>query len=182
MRTERQRHGFVFEDFVEKEYGVDRSEGHYTSQWDGSLNGHPVSIKTAKLGSEIGLADFRRNAENTESFYLFVGFWEGSPQNIVNVEVLFIDGKQWNKLFPAKFTNEFYYILNLVSNDRSDDVLWRGLIGQAKEAWESETSNLVRPRFKRDHGTQKRVQCAINYKDFYSYFMPRYSVSLKGGA
>ena len=29
------------------------------------------------------------------------------------------------------------------------------------------TSNLVRPRFKRDHKSQKRIQCAINNKDFY---------------
>lgn len=177
MRGERQAHGFLFEDYVMKTYGVDPST-EYTSKWDGTLNGYPVSIKTEKLGSDIEMADFRRNAENEESFYLIVGFWSGDKTNIVKVETLFIDGNEWHQLFPSHFIEDFANMLASVTNDRSDDAKWKALMAEQKRAWIAETDNLVRPRFKRDHRSQKRVQCAINNKDFYNHFVAKYSVNL----
>lgn len=175
MRTERQAHGFVFEEYVEKEFGVNRSGKTYTDSWDGELNGKPVSIKTAKLGSDVELADFRRNALNTQDFYLIVGFWEGSKTNIVKVEKLLINGSEWHTLFPQHFIADFAALLASVTNDKSDDAKWRSLITAQRKQWQAETGNLIRPRFKRDHKTQKRIQCAINYKDFYNYFVPKYN-------
>lgn len=174
MRTERQAHGFIFEEYVEKTYKVDRSNKQYTSKWDGELNGYPVSIKTAKVGSDIELADFRRNAKNLESFYLIVGFWEGEKTNIVKIETLFIDGEEWHSLFPTHFIEDFETMLKNITNSREDDAKWRAMVKEQKKRWVAETNNYIRPRFKRDHKTQKRIQCAINNRDFYNYFIPKY--------
>lgn len=176
MGSERQKHGFMYEEIIEKRYRIDRSNQEYTSAWDGFLNGIPVSIKTEKLGSDIELGDFRRNAENTQSFYLFVGFWNGDKTNIQQEEVLFINGDEWHTLFPQHFIKDFSNMLENISNDRRDDTRWKAMIAEQRKKWRAETNNYIRPRFKRDHKKQKRIQCAINYNDFYNYFIPKYKV------
>lgn len=175
IRTERQGHGFLFEDKVFEKYGVEKAVG-YTDKWDGTINGYPVSIKCEKYGSDIEMADFTRNALNKESFYLIVGFWKGDKTNIVEEHILFINGNEWHELFPEHFVDDFKDMLANITNDHSDDAKWRQMMNEQKSKWKDETDNLVRPRFKRDHKKQKRIQCAINNKDFYSYFIPKYEV------
>lgn len=172
---ERQKHGFSFEQEIIQKYNLTPST-NYTEKWDGYYNTIPVSIKTEKLGSDIELADFRRNANNQDSFYLIVGFWEGNYSNIVETKILFINGKEWHNLFPNEFIDIFQNCLDSVSNDKNDDEKWKALIKDAKNQWQHSTKNLIRPRFKRDHKKQKRIQCAINNKDFYNYFIPKYGV------
>ena len=177
-RTERQAHGFTFEDYIINKYSIQKSS-NYTAKWDGILNGFPVSIKCEEYKTDIELADFTRNATNTDDFYLIVGFWEGVKTNIVEEHILFINGQEWHELFPPHFIEDFKIMLDSVTNHRSDDMKWRKLIAEQRAKWRKETKNLVRPRFKRDHNLkrpQKRVQCAINYKDFYNYFLPKYEV------
>ena len=72
MNMERQNHGFKFEKSIMADYNIVPSTD-YTAKWDGFLDGVPVSIKVERYGSDIELADFRRNATNTEDFYLIVG-------------------------------------------------------------------------------------------------------------
>ena len=175
---ERQGHGFSFEQQVEKMFGVDRSQKGYTDKWDGELNGFPVSIKTAKNGTDIEMADLRRNANNLDDFYLIVGFWEEEKTNIVKIETIFIPGKEWHELFDCELVEECIDFLGMVTNDKNDDEKWKlGRLSLSKK-WKERTPGLVRPRFKRDHKTQKRIQCAINYKDFYSYFVSKYEVNI----
>ena len=81
---ERQNHGFKFEKSIMEDYNIVPSTD-YTAKWDGFLDDVPVSIKVEQYGSDIELADFRRNATNTEDFYLIVGFWEGQKDNIVDI-------------------------------------------------------------------------------------------------
>lgn len=172
---ERQSHGFKFEEYVKSNYNIQPcSNGHYTYKWDGILNGRPVSIKTEKLGSDVEMASFMRNAANTDDFYLIVGFWEGTKDNIVKIETLFILGDEWHKLFNQEIVQECQNFLDSVTNDVSDDEKWKiGRIALTSK-WKEQTSNLIRPRFKRDHKAQKRMQCAINNSDFYEYFIPKY--------
>ena len=175
---ERQGHGFSFEQKVEALFGVNRANREYTDKWDGTLYGFPVSIKVAKLGTDIEMADIRRNAYNTEDFYLFVGFWEGEKTNIVKIETLFISGSEWHNLFDISLVEECLSFLKTVTNDKADDEKWtKGRLSLSKR-WKEVTPNLIRPRFKRDHKAQKRIQCAINYKDFYNYFVAKYGVSI----
>lgn len=174
---ERQGHGFVFEDYIKEKYNIKPfEENNYTCKWDGILNGHPVSIKTEAIGSDIEMASFFRNATNKDSFYLIVGFWENSKTNIVKTEFLFIAGDEWHQLFDMSIVHKCEELINSISNDKSDDARWKSERTALAKLWKENTLNLVRPRFKRDHKTQKRMQCAINNKDFYKYFVPRYSV------
>ena len=86
---ERQIHGFIFEEEIIKKYNIVKSN-NYTDKWDGYLNGIPVSIKCEKNGSTIEMADYFRNSQNTEDFYLIVGFWEGKNKNIVDTKILIL--------------------------------------------------------------------------------------------
>lgn len=174
-KRERQVHGFKFESFIKEKYNIEPCpEGHYTYKWDGMLNGYPVSIKTEQQGTDVEMASFNRNAENTDNFYLIVGFWEGSKDNIVAIETLFIDGAEWHQIFNEEIVKECQKFLTEITNDYSDDEKWNNGCKILKEKWAQTTPNLIRPRFKRDHKKQKRMQCAINYSDFYNYFIPKY--------
>jgi len=174
--TERQGHGLKYEESVINRFNI-RKANNYTDEWDGYLNEIPVSIKCIKNGTDVELSDFKRNALKDEDFYLIVGFWEGEKTNIVKEYILLINGKEWHELFPAHFITDFEEMLKNITNDRSDDLKWKEMITEQRKRWKEETNNLVRPRFKRDHKRQKRIQCAINNKDFYSYFVPRYGVT-----
>ena len=175
IKKERQSHGFDFEKYIIDKYGIAPCpEGHYTYKWDGLLNNIPVSIKTEQVNSDIEMADLLRNATNEEDFYLIVGFWEGDKTNIVAIETLLISGKEWHSLFDMDLVNQCRTFLDTITNDYSDDEKWReGRLALAQK-WKIKTNNLIRPRFKRDHKSQKRMQCAINNKDFYDYFIPKY--------
>lgn len=124
------------------------------------------------------MASFTRNASNTDDFYLIVGFWEGTKDNIVAIETLFISGAEWHSLFNQDIVQECQDLLNSVTNDVSDDEKWKNGRKLLTEKWQTKTENLIRPRFKRDHKTQKRMQCAINNGDFYTYFVPKYRKEL----
>lgn len=143
----------------------------------GYLNNIPVSIKLEKYGSDIELADYFRNSRKTEDFYLFVGFWEGQKDNIVEEHILYINGNEWHELFNEEFNQKFQDLLTNITNSYEDDAKWRKNIGTLRTEWRNKTPNLIRPRFKRDHGSQKRIQCAINNRDFYNYFIKKYGIS-----
>ena len=166
----KQQHGFDFEKEMINEYGMTPSD-EYTSEWDAFYYGVPVSIKTAKIGSDIEMADYFRNASKTTHFYLLVGFWSGKPHNIVEIQLLFINVSDWNKLFPSQFAEKFRKLLDGITNDAVDTPRWKKEIKELRQEWTCCTDNLIRPRFKRDNKKQKRVQCAINNRDFYNHFM-----------
>ena len=172
---ERQKHGFTYEKQIIEKMGIIPSND-YTSEWDGFLNNIPVSIKLEQYGSDIELADYFRNSKKNQDFYLIVGFWEKEKTNIIEERILLIAGQEWQALFNESFTVKFKELLNNITNDYSDDEKWRKSISELRKDWKKQTPNLIRPRFKRDHHTQKRIQCAINNKDFYTYFIPKYQV------
>ena len=176
--AERQQHGFNFEQHIKEKYQVILNDG-YTNKWDGLLNGVPVSIKLEQYGSDIELADYFRNSQIEENFYLIVGFWQGAKDNIVEEHILLIDGVEYHKLFDLSFNERFKELLASISNDKKDDALWKKQITLLRKEWSEKTLNLIRPRFKRDHKKQKRIQCAINNKDFYNHFIKKYQVGGK---
>lgn len=173
--AERQQHGFNFEQYIKEKYQVILND-EYTNKWDGLLNKIPVSIKLEQYGSDIELADYFRNSQIEEDFYLIVGFWQGTKSNIIEEHILLINGVEYHKLFDLSFNERFRELLASISNDKKDDALWKKQITLLRKEWSEKTSNLIRPRFKRDHKKQKRIQCAINNKDFYNHFIKQYRV------
>lgn len=172
---ERQKHGFIYQTEVAQRLGIKESK-NYTDKWDGYLNEIPVSIKVAKKGTDVEMADYFRISSIEEDFYLIVGFWEGENTNIVDEKILFINGQEFHNLFSPVFAEKFKDLLNNITNDKEDDEKWKTQITQLTKEYKTLTPNLVRPRFKRDHKKQKRIQCAINNKDFYNYFVVKYEV------
>ena len=59
-----------------------------------------------------------------------------------------------------------------ISNHKKDDLLWSEFIKKYKKLYPKD--NLIKLRFKRDHKTQKRIQCAINFKTFNTLFIQKY--------
>lgn len=173
--TERQAHGLVYQDYIINKFQITEATS-YTSEWDGFLNETPVSIKVQQQGSDIELADYFRNANKMEDFYLFVGFWEGAKTNIVNEHILFIPNADYKLLFDEEFSYKFKHLLDNITNSYADDAKWKKQRTELQKEWKEKTSNLIRPRFKRDHKTQKRIQCAINFQDFFAHFVPLYSI------
>lgn len=174
---ERQKHGFIFEEEMINKYNLVKTN-NYTSQWDGEKEGKKYSIKVEKKGSDIELGDIFRNASIDYDFYMIVGFWERTKDNICESYLLKIDGEMWKNLFKdfSYFEEKFRDLLSNITNDISDDLKWKKEITALRAEWKNKTLNLIRPRFKRDHKKQKRIQCAINNKDFYNYFIKNYEV------
>lgn len=182
--SERQSHGFKFEKSYCKENNItewkqyEKKNGkqkgsNYTSVWDAidenrkgkKYKGRPVQIKCIGLNNAIELGDIFRNAHKEENFTLVVGFWLGKKTNIVEVIVLDIDYKKWNKLFEwNKFDEVKDWIKNKVSNDRTYDNQWKKEMAYYKKCWGE--NRIITPTFKRDHKTQRRIQCQIGYNTF----------------
>lgn len=173
----RQKHGFDFEKSIIEEHGLKPSQT-YTSEWDAFHGKIPVSVKVAKNGSDIEMADIFRNARVSQNFILIVGFWEEEKTNITEVHTLYIEADEWTKNFDSELLDEFKELLNSITNDTSDDERWKSSIKEGRRKWKERTSNLIRPRFKRDSKKQKRIQCAINHNDFRSEFLPKYKTSI----
>lgn len=177
MRTERQAHGFIFEEYVEKHYGVNREGKTYTDKWDGELNGKPVSIKHIKKGNAVDLGDIFRQASINEDFYMIIDFYSESDDEIY---VLDIPAEEWKKYFPTvPFEEKFRSALSSVTNNREDDMKWKTLMNECKNFWKQNCPNIIRPNGKRDHQTQKRWQCSICNSLFYKEFIPKYQIEME---
>ena len=170
---ERQKHGFLYEDKYIQENNLIK-EDNYTSEYDAyDVDGNCYQIKTIKKGSGIDLGDIFRNANKKNNFFLVVAFWQGSKSNIVKVEKLYIDKNIWNEILDFDKYDELKEWIQSVSNDYSYDNQWK----KERLFWKKEFGNRkINIRFKRDHKSQKRIQCSINYKVFYSYFVKEFSV------
>lgn len=172
---ERQFHGFDFEKRIIEEKGLTPSKG-YTSKWDAFNGNTPVSIKCEKFGTDVEMADYFRNAAVDTDFEMYVGFWDETSGDVVEVHHLLIPADYWHSLFSEEFSEKFHSLLDNITNDHADDARWKAEISALKKEWKAKTPNVIRPRFKRDHKTQKRIQCAINNSDFYNIFVRRFSV------
>lgn len=179
-RTERQAHGFLFEEYVESVYGIDRSNKTYTDKWDGEWKGFPVSIKHIKKGNAIDLGDIFRQASINEDFFMFIDFYETQTVSETDeIHILFIPAESWQNYFMPieKFELKFKNALSSVSNNREDDQKWTELRKDCVKFWKDNTSGFITPNGKRDHRSQKRWQCSINKTNFFKEFLPKYEIT-----
>ncbi len=180
MHTERQGHGFTFEEYVEKYYHVDRTDSNYTSKWDGKLNNHPVSIKHIKKGNAVDCADLFRQASIDEDFYMFVDFYEtDTVSETDDLHILYIPHQAWQSYFMPleQFETKFRDTLAAVSNDKADDAKWNKLRKECVDFWKKNTPQIITVNGKRDHKRQKRWQCSINKTNFFKELIPKYEIT-----
>lgn len=180
VHNERQSHGFQFEDYCANKYNLIKNTTiNYTSKWDyyTCKNNIPVSIKTHQKGTGIELSDYFRQSHIIDDFIMIIGFWEGQKSNIVEEYCLYIDGIDWHSHFNLKLETKLLDLLDNITNDKSDDALWKKTCNELKDEFKKTTDCLIVPRFKRDHKKQKRIQCAINNISFYQYFLDKFQIN-----
>ncbi len=173
--AERQKHGFEYEQRVIAENNVitdDKNslvkEEGYTDKWDMyesiDSNKYPVSVKCIGFKSSIDFGDFRRQTNVNDDFILYVGFWKNKKDNIVEEYKVIISKENWQSYFGDKnIINEMLDEMKGISNDYSDDKKWKEFRNKYKQMYGSSVISL---RFKRDHKSQKRIQCGITKKNF----------------
>jgi hypothetical protein len=120
-------------------------------------------IKSVKKGSEICLGDIFRNSEINDDFVLVIGFWKDNKNNIVEEYKIQINGEKWIEQFDGFNEDSFKEVLK-TSNKSEDDSKWKNSIQKLKRTW---NNSFIKPRFKRDHKKQRRIQCAITNTDFH---------------
>lgn len=166
----RQIHGFLYEDYVINKYSLVKSQ-NYTSKFDAYTLTHiPVQIKCIKKGSSIDMGDYYRNITIISSFYLVVGYWHVSKTNIVSEKIHYIDIDVYKKYMykNTQLILDMKSEMKLISNSKNDDNKWREFVKKYKKLHGKDA--LLQPRFKRDHKSQKRIQCAINRKYYQTTF------------
>jgi hypothetical protein len=165
--AERQKHGFEYEDFIINENNLIKEE-NYTAKWDTFevYNGvkTPVSVKCIGFNSSIDFGDLKRQTEVNQDFILYIGFWKGKKNNIVEEYKVLINKDVWNSYFGNKtIIQSMLDELKGISNDYSDDDKWK----EYRKKWKAMYGeSIISLRFKRDHKKQKRIQCGITKKNF----------------
>lgn len=162
---ERQHHGFLFEQKYINENNLIKAVS-YTEPFDAySVDGVPYQIKTIKSGQSIDLGDYFINSNKTTDFILVIGFWQTDKTNIINVYKIHIDCEKWNELLSFDYKDSLKHWIKNISNERSFDDIWKEEVNKWKLLY-GNNKRLIKLRFKRDHKSQKRIQCAINKADF----------------
>lgn len=191
---ERQIHGFNYEKVFCENTGTIKSE-KYGAKFDSELDNIPIQIKCIKQNNEICLGDYFRNLETNVDFLLHIAFYkeeslqsykeeetnpEGKNKKIIEYFTFYIKWEDWKKEFENENLNlnvmkeEFKLITNLKEDDSKFDIFRE----KYKKYFDGK---LIQLRFKRDHKTQKRVQCAIPIKNIVllKRTFPLYEIKLK---
>jgi hypothetical protein len=171
--SERQGHGFDYENKVILKYGLKKSN-NYTSVYDAytKLN-IPVQIKCIKNKCAVEMGDYLRNKNKKEDFILIVGFWDGQKDNIINEVILYIKKELFIQNLKFNLDDDMFKEMSLISNLKKDDNRWREFRIKFKNEWDH-NQNKIDLRCKRDHKTQRRIQCAISWKNFNEYFIKNF--------
>ena len=107
-------------------------------------------------------------AEIDEDWILRVGFWKSEKDNIVEEYTVEVDKDDWQRLLgDVEIFKKAKKEMGYISNDYSDDEKWKKFRLKYKKLW---GDSILQPRFKRDHGNQKRLQVGITYNNLKEHF------------
>jgi hypothetical protein len=179
--AEVQKHGFIFEKWV-RDTLFGGYQGKYMQKWDVPpyCNKHPkiapanrrlpVSIKAAKFGRNIDLADALRQRKISRSFILIVGFWTqrtASKKWFETIGVVRFTPKKWSQLW-GRLTIAKVAEFDALVKDRS--VTPEKARKRARK-WKSQfyrgSGSRIGLHQKIDSKTQRRVQCSMRFKVFW---------------
>ncbi len=180
--AEVQIHGFTFEKWVCETF-FDGHTGSYMRKWDVApeanygpaipvpCRGLPVSIKTAKYGSPIGLGDILRQRQIDVPFLMIVGFWRQrtlSEKWIEDIGVAEFSLEKWSDLWGRLSLDHLRSVDLVVKNMDSH---YSEVRRQARE-WKkttpevSSSSFVVNPKI--DSKSQRRIQCSLPSSVFWT--------------
>ena len=179
MAPEVQGHGFTFEKWVHDTFFDSYKARSYTDEWDVAkefnvnYGGVPVSIKTAKYGSPVGLGDALRQFRINEDFLLVVGYWrqEEKKKRIVNIVAAPISVDLWRSLWRP-ITLEDLQKLDTTIKDRTLSYQQARAEAQHIKTQPPFTQAHITVNPKIDSKTQRRLQCSLGFSTLFSNVVP----------
>lgn len=181
--VEVQQHGFSFERWV-RHTVFSGYEGNYMQKWDvpphenrnpaidSHLRGIAVSIKTAKIGSPIGLGDIIRQRSTSEPFLMIAGFWsQRTPTEkwFESIGAARFSVEDWSSLWGS-LTLADLNELDAIVKDMSTNYR---IVRQEAQAWKkkyfdgSGSKIVINPKI--DSKKQRRVQCSLPFSVFWQF-------------
>ena len=196
--VEVQKHGLSFEKWVRNTF-FDAYKGSYMQKWDipPEKNKHhlipknfqnlPVSVKSAKYGSPIGLGDIIRQRSIVVPFVMIAGFWRQRTEKekwFEEIETVLFAPEDWNALWGNLSLDKIRQIDSRIkdldihySEARKVAKMWK-----RREVPPSGSTIVVNPKI--DSKKQRRIQCSLPFKAFWESAgrkpQPSDSVSLFG--
>jgi hypothetical protein len=169
---EEQRHGVDFEEWV-RETLFDGYQAPYTQKWDieassntnlpAPYRGLPVSVKCAKAGRPIDLADAMRQRSINGSFVIILGLWnQRTPQEKWIEEMLCVrvDPAAWEALWGSLSYDDIA-ALDAGVKDRSRSVAEARAFAVQWKREHRDSGSVISINYKIDERGQRRVQCSI---------------------
>lgn len=174
-----QEHGFTFERWVAATFFSGYKARSYTEEWDvapefnTSYGGVPVSVKTAKYGSPLGLGDALRQFRIAEDFLLIAGFWQQEEQKkrIVNIVAAPVSAAVWKSLWHPITLHELLHLDALIK-DRSLSYHQARSRAQHLKLQPPFTRARIVMNPKIDSKTQRRLQCSLGFDTLFSVLAP----------
>ena len=180
--VEVQSHGFSFEKWVQDAF-FDGHRGSYMDKWDVpaeqnqnaaipvAFRNLPVSIKTAKYGSPIGLGDVLRQRQIDIPFLMISGFWRqqtATEKWIEEIGVARFALEDWAALWGQLALEDLRAIDSAIKNLELHHTLAR----QEARAWKKATAAVPTSKLvinpKIDSKSQRRIQCSLPFSVFWS--------------
>ncbi len=181
--VEVQHHGFTFEKWIRDTF-FNGYAGIYMQEWDipSKFNNFkgipedyrnvPVSVKTAKYGSPIGLGDIRRQRSIDVSFLMIAGFWEqrtSSEKWFIEIGVSYFSVEAWNSLWGGLTIDEISVLDSQIKNMNISYTEARKLAQQWKKDFSSRCGSELVINPKIDSKNQRRIQCSLPFSTFWRF-------------
>lgn len=181
--AEVQSHGFLFEKWIKDTFFNGYKSSSYTDKWDipkcinKNFGNLPVSIKTSKYGSPIGLGDAIRQISIDEDFILIVGYWEqvGKNKKLVNVSACEMQLDTWKILWdPIKY-DDVLKLDKLIKSYTQSYLKIRkdAKVLKAKSPYK-DSKIILNPKI--DSKSQRRLQCSIGFKLYFNTIATQYKI------
>ena len=179
--VEVQSHGFSFEKWA-RDTIFDGYTGNYMQKWDipPEYNQHeslpidyqniPVSVKTAKFGSPIGLGDILRQRNINEPFLMIVGFWRqrtSSEKWFEDIGCIKFTPSVWDSLWGNLSLQKLSDLDKIVKDLDSHYSVIRKKAQEMKAMISADSGSQITINPKIDSKKQRRVQCSLPFHVFW---------------
>jgi hypothetical protein len=174
-----QRHGLVFEEWIDNTFFAGYRPPGYTQKWDipATVNkdhgGVPVSLKAAKYGAPVDLGDALRQFDIDEPFVLVLGFWQQARDEkiFVNLVAPRIEPVAWKKLWGPVPRADLEKLAAVIKDKALTPAEARTAAQKIKSA-PTFTQAVIEVNPKIDSHTQRRLQCSLRFADVFKFLAP----------
>jgi hypothetical protein len=174
-----QRHGLVFEEWIDDTFFAGYRPPGYTQKWDipaAENQDHgavPVNPKAVKYGAPVDLGDALRQFDIDEPFLLVLGFWQqaGDEKRFVNIVAPRIEPAAWRKLW-GPVTRADLEKLDAVIKDKALTPEQARAAAQKIKGAPPVPLAVIEVNPKIDSHTQRRLQCSLRFADVFEFLAP----------